>query len=112
MSGKTHGIEVDEATATALRGARRERGLTVPDLLSEFASAGRAALDIADDQVAELDRRWLAVQGDDHPVPHDQVVRWLESVGARRHSSHGGIDRHRVVARRARRSRAFRNLLA
>ena len=35
---KTHMIEVDETTAAALKERADERGLTVPDLLAEFAS--------------------------------------------------------------------------
>ena len=74
-------IEVDEATAAALKERADERGLTVPDLLAEFASAECPPLDITDDQVAELDRRWAAVRDGASPVPHDKVVRWLETWG-------------------------------
>jgi predicted transcriptional regulator len=81
MSTKTHTIEVDEATATALKERAEERGLTVPDLLAEFASEVRVPLEITHDEIAELDRRWLAVQGGDGTVPHDKVVRWLETWG-------------------------------
>ena len=81
MSPKTHSIEVDEATATALKERAEERGLTVPDLLAEFASEDRVPLDVAQEQIAELDRRWLAVEGGDAIVPHDQLVRWLETWG-------------------------------
>ena len=31
--------------------------------------------------MAELDRRWQAVQGGNAAVPHDKVVRWLETWG-------------------------------
>jgi len=81
MPIKTHTIEVDEATATALKNRAEERGLTVPDLLAELASADHASLDLADDQIAELDRRWIAAQADAATVPHDRVVRWLETWG-------------------------------
>lgn len=81
MPIKTHAIEVDEATATALEERADERGLTVPDLLAEFASEDRLPVDVAQEQIAELDRRWLAVQGGDPAVPHDKVVRWLETWG-------------------------------
>jgi predicted transcriptional regulator len=81
MSAKTHSIEVDEATATALKDRADERGLTVPDLLAEFASEDRSPLEVAHEQIAELDRRWIAAQGGNAPVPHDQVVRWLETWG-------------------------------
>ena len=81
MPTKTHTIEVDETTATALEQRAAERGLTVPDLLAEFASEDRAPLDVAHEQVAELDRRWAAVLDEVPPVPHDRVVRWLETWG-------------------------------
>jgi hypothetical protein len=33
------------------------------------------------DTVAELDRRWAAVQVGQPTVPHDKVVRWLGTWG-------------------------------
>ena len=74
-------IEVDETTAAALKERAHERGLTVPDLLAEFASIEFPPLDIPDDQIAELDRRWAAVRDGASSVPHDKVVRWLETWG-------------------------------
>jgi hypothetical protein len=34
------------------------------------------------DDVAELDRRWAAVQAGQPTVPHDKVVRWLRTWGS------------------------------
>lgn len=82
MANKTRIIELDEATATALKERADERGLTVPDLVSEYLDEDRAPVDADADQIAELDRRWAAVQAGQSTAKHDQVVRWLESWGA------------------------------
>lgn len=34
------------------------------------------------DEIAELDRRWAAIEAGEGTVPHDEVVRWLETWGA------------------------------
>jgi predicted transcriptional regulator len=33
------------------------------------------------DERAELDQRWVAVEAREATVPHDEVVRWLETWG-------------------------------
>jgi predicted transcriptional regulator len=33
------------------------------------------------DEIAELERRWAAVEAGEATVPHDEVVRWLETRG-------------------------------
>jgi hypothetical protein len=33
------------------------------------------------EQIAELDRRWKAIQQGEATIAHDQVVRWLETWG-------------------------------
>lgn len=33
------------------------------------------------DQVAELDRRWAAIEAGEATIPHEEVVRWLETWG-------------------------------
>jgi predicted transcriptional regulator len=33
------------------------------------------------DEIAELDRRWKAVDAGSATVPHDEVVRWLRTWG-------------------------------
>ena len=81
MSAKTHTIEVDEAIATALKQRADERGLSVPDLLAEFVNEEGSPLDVALEQVTELDHRWKAVRDGAPSVPHDQVVRWLRTWG-------------------------------
>ncbi len=38
-------------------------------------------LAIDPDELAELDRRWAAIEAGEATVPHDEVVRWLETWG-------------------------------
>jgi predicted transcriptional regulator len=33
------------------------------------------------DELAELERRWAAIEAGEPTVPHDEVVRWLETWG-------------------------------
>lgn len=80
MSSKTHTIEVDEATADALKARADERGVTVPQLLADIA-AESGSLAVDPEEIAELDRRWAAVEAGGATVPHDEVVRWLETWG-------------------------------
>jgi predicted transcriptional regulator len=80
MSGKTETIEVDEATADALRVRAAERGVSVAQFLADIAvESGSAAVDAA--EIAELDRRWAAIEGGEATVPHEEVVKWLETWG-------------------------------
>jgi predicted transcriptional regulator len=81
MTSKTRTIEVDEATAEALQSRAEERGVSVSALLTELVSLDAAPLAIDSDEIVELDRRWAAVEGGEPTVPHDQVVRWLETWG-------------------------------
>ena len=78
---KPHIIELDEATATALKERADERGMTVPDLLAEFAREDREPIDTDADQLAELDKRWAAIEAGQPTVRNDRVVRWLETWG-------------------------------
>ena len=79
MTGKTQTIELDEATATALKERAEARGMTVPDLLAEFAHEDGDP--VAADQIAELDRRWAAVEDGRTTASNDKVVRWLRTWG-------------------------------
>lgn len=81
MTSKTHTIELDEATATALQERADERGMSVPDLLAEYLDEDRPPIDADADQIATLDRRWAAVQAGEATVKHENVVRWLETWG-------------------------------
>jgi predicted transcriptional regulator len=80
MSSKIHTIEIDEATADALKARAAERGVSVAQFLADVAvESGAAAVDPK--EIAELDRRWAAIEGGEATVPHDEVVRWLETWG-------------------------------
>lgn len=81
MAAKRHLIEVDEETAAELLQRATERGLSVPELLAEFAQDMGAPIEIEPGQVSELDRRWDAAQTQGSTVPHDKVVRWLDTWG-------------------------------
>ena len=84
MPPKTYTIEVDEATAEALRARSAEMGISVAELLTELAASETGVPDSAEsDQLAELERR--ARRADQSgTVDNDRVVRWLESWGTSR----------------------------
>jgi len=75
-------IEVDEPTAIALEARAAERGLSVPDLVAEMTAlaTSQEALSAAD--IAELDRRWAAIEGGEPTISNDAVVRWLRTWGS------------------------------
>jgi predicted transcriptional regulator len=80
MASKIHTIEIDEATADALKTRAAERGVSVAQFLANIASeSGPVAVDPK--EIAELDRRWAAIEGGEAIVPHEDVVRWLETWG-------------------------------
>jgi len=80
MTDHTETIDVDKATADTLRARAAERGISVAQLLAEVArESGAVAANAAD--IAELDRRWAKVATGDATVPHDDVVRWLNTWG-------------------------------
>jgi hypothetical protein len=81
MNVKGKKIEVDEATASTLAARAAERGLTVPQLVAEMAAEQGAAVRLPPEELAELDRQWAAIKAGEPTVPHDQVVRWLETWG-------------------------------
>jgi predicted transcriptional regulator len=76
MAMKLQTIEVDAETAALLKSRAAERGVSVSQLVSELAPL---AVDAS--AIAELDRRWSAIEGGEQTVPHDEVVRWLEAWG-------------------------------
>jgi predicted transcriptional regulator len=81
MASKTRTIEVDEATADALQSRAQQRGVSVSMLLSELVNLDAAPLVIDAEEIAELDRRWAAIKDGEPTIPHDEVVRWLETWG-------------------------------
>jgi len=76
MSAKTESIEVDSATASALKTRAAERGVSVSELVAELIP-----LAIDDAALAELNRRWAAIERGQATVPHAEIERWLRSWG-------------------------------
>jgi hypothetical protein len=75
-------IEVDERTAVALESRAAERGLSVSDLVAELARVAASHDASSADDVAELDRRWAAIEAGEPTIPHDSVVQWLRTWGS------------------------------
>jgi predicted transcriptional regulator len=76
MASKTETIEVDSDTASVLRERAARRGLSVSQLVAELVP-----LTDEDDSIAELDRRWAAIESGEATVPHEEVERWLRTWG-------------------------------
>jgi hypothetical protein len=74
---KTQTIELDDATATALRQRAEERGVSVPELLAELLVLEAGPTRAGDDEIAELDRRWNAFEAQVSVISNDDVVRWV-----------------------------------
>lgn len=81
MTAKTRTIEIDEATAQVLQERAAERGVSVSQIVSEYALADHAASDPDTALLAELDRRWQKIQNGEKTVSGNQVVGWLDSWG-------------------------------
>jgi predicted transcriptional regulator len=79
MTIKVKTIEIDAATAEALEAHAAKQGVTVSELIAELMSVRQA--EFVDADLAELDRRWQAVEARQDTVPHDKVIKWLESWG-------------------------------
>ena len=74
-------IEVDKRTAIALEARAAERGLSVPDLVAEMTALATSQEALSTDEVAELDRRWAAIEAGEPTISNDAVVRWLRTWG-------------------------------
>jgi predicted transcriptional regulator len=81
MNSTTHAIEVDEATATKLRVRAAEKGISVSQLVAELIGHESEPADLDSEAIAELDRRWEAVEAEGRTVSNRDVVRWLETWG-------------------------------
>jgi predicted transcriptional regulator len=81
MTTRTHSIEVDEATATALLTRAAERGVSVSELVAELVTLDREPVAVESSEIAELDRRSKAIEAGAAIVPHRDVVRWLRTWG-------------------------------
>ena len=81
MNLKVRTIEVDAATADTLEARAGERGMSVGELVAELVAFVDSHAPVDDDEIAELDRRWAAIEAGQPTVPHTEVVRWLETWG-------------------------------
>jgi predicted transcriptional regulator len=72
---------VDDVTADALESRAAEAGVSVSDLLAELVAHRAAPADVAPADIAALDRQWAAIKSGEPTVPHDEVVRWLDTWG-------------------------------
>jgi predicted transcriptional regulator len=75
MQPKTETIEVDSETAAMLKARATERGMSVAELLAELVPPSDEEL------IAELDRRWAAIEAGEPTVPHEEVRAWLHTWG-------------------------------
>ena len=81
MNVKLRKIEVDAETAKVLEARAAERGLSVSELLTEMTALQERPAALSSAEIAELDRQWAAVKAGEPTVPHDEVVRWLQTWG-------------------------------
>lgn len=76
MNAKTESVELDTATVAALKKQAAERGVSVSQIVAELM-----LLAIDDEIIAELDRRWAAVERGETTVPQADVERRLRTWG-------------------------------
>jgi hypothetical protein len=81
MTAAKRNIEVDEATASTLESRAAERGLSVADLIAEMTAICDTGTDLPRNEISELDRQWEAIKSGEATVPHEKVVRWLQTWG-------------------------------
>lgn len=78
---KTDTTEVDKETADTLKARAAERGLTIAELIAEMTAAQNAPVALGHEDITDLDRQWTAIKGGEPTVPHEDVVRWLQTWG-------------------------------
>ena len=81
MNVKVRNIEVDAETAEALEARAVARGVSVAEIVAELLALDERSAIADDDEIAELDRRWRSVEAGAKTIPHDEVVRWLQTWG-------------------------------
>jgi predicted transcriptional regulator len=77
----TRKIEIDETTAKTLEHLAAARGVTISELLSELLDRDGEPIEADKAEIAELDRRWARIEAGAKTIPHDDVVRWLDTWG-------------------------------
>jgi predicted transcriptional regulator len=83
-------IEVDDATAVALESRAAEVGLSISELLAEMVARPNKPAEASHSDIAELDLQWAAIKAGEPTVPHEDVVRWLDTWGTPRFRSWDG----------------------
>ena len=81
MAPKTQTIEVDEATAAALRGRGEAQGMSVAELVAGMTAISGTPVVLSSVDLRDLDRQWASIKAGEATVPHDEVTRWLHSWG-------------------------------
>jgi predicted transcriptional regulator len=81
MSRAKRTIEVDDTTAAALESRAAEAGVSVAELLAEWVAPQRGSVADPAAELADLDRQWAAIKAGEPTVPHQDVVRWLDTWG-------------------------------
>lgn len=85
MSATSRTIELDADTAAIVERRSAEYGVSVSEFIAELVARedDPAATDSTVDtgEIAELDRRWEAIQQGQPTVDHADVCRWLETWG-------------------------------
>ena len=84
MTAPNRTIEVDDATAEALESRAAETGMSVRELLAKMVALQSAPADASPAEISKLDRQWAAIKSGEPTVPHDDVVRWLDTWGTPR----------------------------
>jgi predicted transcriptional regulator len=81
MNKPTRSIEVDEATAKALDALAGERGVTVSAVVSDLVALGADTILPTAAELEELRRQSAAIRAGEATVTHDEVVRWVGTIG-------------------------------
>ena len=81
MASKTHTIEVDAATATALQREAASQGVSVSELVADMTALAATPVILPEAELAELDRHWASIKAGEATVPHQEVARWLRTWG-------------------------------
>jgi len=74
-------IDLPATLAERLKAAAAESGESVDHLVGRALEAWLADVDGDARALAELERRWAAVEGGEATTSHQAVVRWLETWG-------------------------------
>jgi len=74
-------IEVDERTAELLEAQAASRGVSVGQVVADLVAFIEAQVPADSEELAELDRRWAAVEAGEPTVAHEKVARWLDTWG-------------------------------